>query len=453
MIKFVDIESIKPAPYNPRRISDKQTEKLKKSLTNLGFCIPVLINAKNNIILAGHQRTRAARMVGIKKVPVIFVENMNLGDEIKFNQIHNITDTSKDVVMKVTGSYEEEKFIEISYEKFSDCPTTTSCVKEICILMSKYGNVLSAVICDGEVILGREYIRACKIFRKKVNAYILPKEKKELAKGYFSENYGEYCYEGIERHTYVQGLAQMFRNPNQNEIRKNISNLYERLVIPYISKNPNVSVLDFGCGKGAYIKLIADKVRKAIGLEFYNNNGSKINVSMGNRMIDNVIDFVKKEKKFDVCVCDSVLNSVDCMEAEESVIACLNLLTRNKLFISGRRRECMEKYLNSQVERGHEHHNLKFYDENGFTGNYRKGQWYFQKFHYEQDIIKELEKFGFRVDCIKRTNSAYQIECTKVKELDIETYKKAVEYEFNLPLPNGKSYNRHKEVMNALDIC
>lgn len=453
MIKIVNIDSIKPAPYNPRQISNTQIEKLKQSLNDLGVCIPVLVNAKNNIILAGHQRTRAAKLVGIDKIPIILVENMNLGDEIKFNQVHNITDMSKNVMMKLNGEFPEEEFIEIPYDKFSDCPTIASCVKEICLLMSKYGNVLSAVICNGEVILGREYVKACKVLKKDVNAYVLPKEKYELAKSYFREDYGEYCYDNIEKHTYVQGLAQMFRNPNATDgKKKNESKLYNYMVIPYVTKHPDASVLDFGCGKGMYINLISNKVKKALGLEFYNNNGHQINVAKGNEMIDALVKFLKKEKHFDVCVCDSVLNSVDSMEAEHSVLACLNLFTKNKLFISGRCRDNVEKIKNQKVDTVFTHHMIKYYDKNGFTGNYRKGQWYFQKFHYKNEIVKELEEFGFKIDNIIWRGSSYQIECTKVKELDSETYLKAINYEFNLPLPNGHRYNRHTDVINALGI-
>lgn len=42
--------------------------------------------------------------------------------------------------------------------------------------------------------------------------------------------------------------------------------------------------------------------------------------------------------------------------------------------------------------------------------------------------------------------------CTKVKRLDIADYVKAVNYEFNLSLPNGKKYNRHEEVKELFTI-
>ena len=55
MIEYADIDTIKPAPYNPRRIEEQQIEQLKSSFNDIGFILPVLVNRKNNVIIAGHQ--------------------------------------------------------------------------------------------------------------------------------------------------------------------------------------------------------------------------------------------------------------------------------------------------------------------------------------------------------------------------------------------------------------
>ncbi|MDO4157398.1 MAG: ParB N-terminal domain-containing protein, partial [Oscillospiraceae bacterium] len=87
-IQIIQINEIKPAPYNPRKISDSQFAMLKESLTHLGFLIPVIVNQRNHIIIAGHQRTKAAKSLGITEIPAGFVDGVNDGDEIKFNQLH-----------------------------------------------------------------------------------------------------------------------------------------------------------------------------------------------------------------------------------------------------------------------------------------------------------------------------------------------------------------------------
>lgn len=446
MIEFVDVNKIKGAKYNPRKISDKQIDKLKESILNVGMVVPVLVNKKNNIIVAGHQRTKTAKLIGLEKIPVIFVEDMEIGDEIKFNQIHNITDkTLHSRMFLQNDTYDKESYVSIDNSDITEAKVRVTCVKEICKLILKYGNVLSCVICRNEILVGREYVKACKLLNLKVNAYICDDDKYELISYYFEQQYGEYCYDNLEKKTYVQGLAQMYRSVEKKEgKRANKSKLYETMVFPYLIKNPNSSVLDFGCGKGAYINELKRK-HVAIGLEFYNNNGRKIDVQKGHAMIDELIEYLKLNKSFDVVVCDSVLNSVDSMKAEFSIYALLNLMTRKKLFISGR----TLKFINDKFELKRSKDNLRyieFLDENNFSANYRRGQWYYQHFHEEQTVKKYLRDFGFEIVKSSFVGSSFQIECNKVKELDDKFYIDAIDFEFNLPLPNGKSYNRNDDV-------
>lgn len=134
MIEYVNIDDIKPAPYNPRKISLEQIEQLKQSISKIGLVVPILVNRKNNVILAGHQRTKTSRLLGVEKVPVIYVDDMAIGDEIKFNQIHNITDESIKAKMLLKKEYEKERYIEIDNKDISDGDTMATCVKEICKL-------------------------------------------------------------------------------------------------------------------------------------------------------------------------------------------------------------------------------------------------------------------------------------------------------------------------------
>ena len=54
-INLIDLEI---ADYNPRRISDRNLEKLRDSIHSFGFVDPIIINLKNNRIIGGHQRYR-----------------------------------------------------------------------------------------------------------------------------------------------------------------------------------------------------------------------------------------------------------------------------------------------------------------------------------------------------------------------------------------------------------
>jgi hypothetical protein len=56
MFAKIHINNLKPAEYNPRRISDEDYEKLKKSIHEFGLVDPIIVNLKNNTIIGGHQR-------------------------------------------------------------------------------------------------------------------------------------------------------------------------------------------------------------------------------------------------------------------------------------------------------------------------------------------------------------------------------------------------------------
>ncbi len=73
-IEEVDIDLLRPDPANPRRISDEQLEALTRSLKEYGFVQPVLARRADKTVIGGHQRLLAARRLGYKTVPVIFLD-------------------------------------------------------------------------------------------------------------------------------------------------------------------------------------------------------------------------------------------------------------------------------------------------------------------------------------------------------------------------------------------
>jgi len=58
---------------NPRKISDDMLFKLRQSIKEFGFVDPLIIN-KDNEVIGGNQRLKAAVEEGIEEVPVVVVE-------------------------------------------------------------------------------------------------------------------------------------------------------------------------------------------------------------------------------------------------------------------------------------------------------------------------------------------------------------------------------------------
>lgn len=450
MIEYIKLKDIKPAQYNPREISDTQFEKLKESIKELGFLIPILVNRQNKVIIAGHQRTKAGLAIGVESAPVFFVDNITVADEIKFNQIHNGVDVKEITYPKILKEITEYGFQQIDTNDIEIGRTQSATyTKEICKLILKYGNVLCAVACDGHIILHENYINACKALNIKANIYYLQDDKLETAKKYFAEDYGKYSYKHLKKDTYVQGLAQMHRLSEDKSKAQFKSALYETVVIPFIAKNDIKSVFDFGCGKGAYINALSKKM-DATGLEFYNNNGSAINISMGNQMINKLIDRISRDGLFELVVCDSVLNSVDSVEAENAVMACLSLFSKKYIAFSGRAIDFVTNQASIKTDKSSVQY-VRYYDDDKFTADYRKGKWFYQHFHNREDIVKLCERFKLKIIELKYkpSSSSWQCLCEKIEDLPTEEYIKAIDFEFNLPLPNG-TYKRNEDVKKAL---
>jgi len=74
VIEYVPINQLRPFGGNPRKISEKGLHKLKRSVEEFGFVNPILVQKGTNIIIAGHQRLKAAKAAGLTEVPVVWLD-------------------------------------------------------------------------------------------------------------------------------------------------------------------------------------------------------------------------------------------------------------------------------------------------------------------------------------------------------------------------------------------
>lgn len=69
----IAIRDLNKADYNPRKISKHEMETLKRSIERYGLVDPIIVN-KDYTIIGGHQRTEAARKLGMKTVPCVVLD-------------------------------------------------------------------------------------------------------------------------------------------------------------------------------------------------------------------------------------------------------------------------------------------------------------------------------------------------------------------------------------------
>jgi len=98
-IKGIEIRKIKPNPNNPRVIKDSKFKSLVKSIKEFPEMLnlrPIVID-ENYMVLGGNMRLKACKEIGMEKVPVIFIDNLN--DEQK-----------NEFILKDNNSYGEWDF-------------------------------------------------------------------------------------------------------------------------------------------------------------------------------------------------------------------------------------------------------------------------------------------------------------------------------------------------------
>lgn len=441
------IADLRPADYNPRAITEEAVGQLVESLKSLGIIKPV-VALRDGLIVAGHQRTRAAKLAGFTHTPVCFLSKKpNVQDEIRFNQLHNGTDLDSGDEAAWVNPSTESGYAMSPLVKGNFRSKGAATRSELARMLTAYGNWGGCVAAmSGEILSGASYALAVHAIHLPVRVYYVPADKEQAVREIFSRAYGQYDYSKIKRRTFNQTFAQMFRL--RGGARDNNSPTYGWL-IPEVSKTDRI--LDFGCGQGDYVAALKKQGYDIHGLEFFRRKGGALDISASQKMIDVLILGLKTRGLYDVVICDYVLNSVDTQQAEDDVMACVNAFLKpgGTAFFSGRTmsHQAQMAKASKSTQRAR---NAEFMDTNNLSALFRAGEWFFQKFHSDEDVAGIVRKH-FRDDgefAYRKSTTGWQVMVTKGKQApDIEG---AVTREFNLPLPNDRTFNRHAEVLGAL---
>lgn len=71
----IPISEVRPYENNPR-LNDRAVPMLMESIRTFGFNVPIIID-KDNVVIAGHTRLKAAERLGMKTVPCVRAEDLS----------------------------------------------------------------------------------------------------------------------------------------------------------------------------------------------------------------------------------------------------------------------------------------------------------------------------------------------------------------------------------------
>lgn len=75
--EIIKIGELNLAKYNPRKTLESKSreyESLKKSVSKYGLVVPIIVNARNNTVVGGHQRLNVLKELGYKEVEAVMVD-------------------------------------------------------------------------------------------------------------------------------------------------------------------------------------------------------------------------------------------------------------------------------------------------------------------------------------------------------------------------------------------
>lgn len=450
-----DMSAVQPAAYNPRIIKPEMFARLRQSVTECGIVKAIIVEKKGTII-AGHQRTKAMMAEGITTSPAYVLEDCNVADEIRFNQLHNASDEdygSSGIRVDLTGRGVGWHVIPVDDIEVLGRPRAAGKVKEICGLLTVHGEWGNAVVTEsGRIVGGQLYAYAQSLMGWPLRVCVVEDERGALIEQYLAGNYGEFSYAHLPKTTWVQSLKQPHRLRSKDDVgHGDGSKLWNMLVLPRVSKKTRI--LDFGAGQMDYVKLLKSENYDIRGVEFFFRTKGKLAIDMRavHRHIDAVCEELERNGLFDCVTCDSVLNSVDSPQAEADVMTCTAALTRpgGITCLTGHSRE----------EHDYREHNLRtttqknrlvnYYDADGFTGMFDRGVWSYQLYH-TKERAEEIGRQYVTPDIeYARVGGWCGIIGRRSVELPQAFVEGALAREFDLPWPGGQSVNRSKEIIDA----
>lgn len=455
MIDFVEkvpIDEVTGSEYNPRVITQEALEALQYSIRRFGMVKPLIVNASNNVITAGHQRKKAATAIGLTHLPCIRINSPNLQDEILFNLMHNSIETSKTSVRLEKFTVGGYFYCPSDKIKIESEPKNVLICSEITKLMSRYGEWGSVVTDgDGNVILNAEYAYCSKKLGYGVLCYAIPNEDVPEFLDCMGIEYGKYNFDNLGVQTYHQFLAQPKRLSTDGR-QSNTSILYEKYLILRLQKTD--SIIDIGAGRMAYVKLLKSKGYNIHAYE------PSLMVKGANRLdmkgiIANILRAEKEVRNnglFDWCVLEAVINSVVDDEFEKAVLTACNAVLKatGTLITCTRNIAYVEKAYDKTKLSAGAGDCLWYLDDKNYTLGVTNGIVFKQKFHTRESFISLLEQYFEEVGVLSCTAGYIYCACTGPKQLTPEVYKEYLEKELNIEYPGGFKHNKHKGLMDAL---
>lgn len=87
-LKSVPIGLVVPYEKNPRNITKRAVAVVKKSITDFGYCVPIVVDS-NMVVVTGHTRLQACKELGMASVVVLIAAHLTEQQAKEFRIVDN----------------------------------------------------------------------------------------------------------------------------------------------------------------------------------------------------------------------------------------------------------------------------------------------------------------------------------------------------------------------------
>ena len=108
--EIVDIKKLNPNPLNPNKHPKEQVEKLAFIIKTNGWRSPITVSKRSGMIVKGHGRLEAAKLLKVKEVPVDYQdyesESQEYEDLLADNRIAELSETDNKILLDLFHEYD-----------------------------------------------------------------------------------------------------------------------------------------------------------------------------------------------------------------------------------------------------------------------------------------------------------------------------------------------------------
>lgn len=500
VIELMDVSELLHADYNPRQVDEERLKEIMKSLSYLGFLMPIYRSRLTGTILSGHQRSTAAKRLGYKQVPVVQLDtpldeekginllfnkvtnDMNTfasgGEEEFYKYMENVGEATKGLKkLKPDSSYPAMKAVMTPIKDLLEefVPFTDYSLKEAGKDMVSNHIYMPVVVCDGKIVngMGRFYGYLNKDFDM-IPVVTIPKELEPYAKlalNCLSMDFNiqehladELRYNAFRRKTVDSQMTGLSRGWTYHLFGRVVGNSGGRTTegrakqFPDYQYHPFASpemaakykdyfgelTIDMGAGSGRDVKIMQEAGINAVPFEpYFCPEGESFPSLEATRALNtNFLETLREAKTsgVDTIVSSFVLNSIP--HHKDRMAYCIILAAMCKLKTKvnlGTQSASVLGVRNTSLSSAL---NVKGVEANMVLGS-NKRFFKAQKYFYDYELERLFSKLFVNVAVKVSGNNVY-LQASLPKRLPAKLVVDALTHEFELPFEGGDTMGLSK---------